>query len=670
MPKTLSEFIALLVLVVCLIPAVTLAATDPLSTIEQDYHDGRLTLDERVLLQIAAIKDPASLPDRYQPDRLATAEELLGRCATPVLLDIRSSWNQLLTSTQAAYTAAFLRATTESLYVSPSGYFKLHFDTTGVNAVPVEDLDLSGYPDFVEKCAAYLDTSLATHLALGYRLPPNDGGLGGDTLFDVYFEEMGFYGYAVPEGGGPAPWNDYYSYLVLHRDFLGFPPNSDPEGLVAGAAKATCAHEFHHCVQFAYDAGDDIWFMEMDATHAEDIVFEQVDDNYNYLPGFFTAPEKALMETGNHAYSTFLWGIYLAERFDTSLMQAIWDGARFQTAFAAMTDTIAARYGEPLDNTFTEFAIWNYLTQSRDDGAHYTEAYPYGVKIGRSHSLFPVTLQTAPFNPAGYGSCYIQFFPNGKLGTLEVTVNGDDSKQWAAYLVLSTADNVHTFEPIALSPGVFYGIDSVAHIENYYRVTLVVANTMEYSAGAFFNYSATIIPPYAVRSSVVTVDSAVYSGGHRDFEYLITNDAPVVDVLDVTAWDNSGWVAPGIQSFSLAPESDSVVTILVSPPDGTPLGSVSEMWFKVASRGNPNMVDSALVGAMTTLQRGDLDFEGDIKVSDLTYMVNFLFRAGTPPVPLVQAGDFSCDTSVNVTDLTLLVKYLFQGGSSSSCNPY
>ncbi len=671
MPKSFLTSFVLLVLIVLLSPAGISAAVDPLSSIEQDYRDGRLTLDERVLLQIAAIKNPAALPDRYRPETVAASATYFSKCATPVLLDIRSNWDLLNSSTQATYTAAFLRAVTESVYVSPSGFFKLHYDTTGANAVPIDDLDASGVPDFVERCAAYLDSSLATHQALGYRLPPGDSLLGGDTLLDVYFEELGgIYGYAQPEGPGPEPWNDSYSYLVLHRDFLDFPANYDPEGSQAGAAKATCAHEFHHCVQFAYDAGDDIWFMEMDATHIEDIVFEQVDDNYNYLPGFFTVPEKSLMETGNHAYSSFIWGIFLGERFDTSLMEAIWDGARFQTAFAAMTDTIAGRYGVSRDAAFTEFAIWNYLTQGRDDGVHYSEDYPFSVKTAKTHTLFPVTLQTAPYNPAGYGAAYVQFFPGGRLGTLEITVNGDDAREWGAYLVLSSADNVHTFEPLALSPGAYYGIDSVLHIENFYRVTLVMVNTMEYSAGAFFNYSATIIPPYAVRSSVVTVDSAVYSGGRRDFEYRITNDAPVVDVLDVTAWDNSGWVSPGTQSFSLAAESDSIVTIQVAPPNATPLGSVSEMWFKVASRGNPAMVDSQVVGARTTLQRGDLDFEGEIKISDLTYLVNFLFKSGAPPVPMADAGDFSCDAFVNVTDLTQLVKYLFQGGNSPICNPY
>ena len=204
-------------------------------------------------------------------------------------------WDQLSVETQQAFREAFTRYSTAYTYDSPGGFFKLHYDLTGTHQVPSADIDSSGVPDFVEKCAAYCDTSLDVHVALGYLLPPSDGGLGGDEKLDVYFENMGYYGYAVPEGPGPEPWNDYYSYLVLHNNFQGFPSNNDPEGDQAGAAKVTAAHEFHHCVQFAYDINEGSWFMELDATYMEDIVFDLVGDNYNYLNSFFMYPEKSLL---------------------------------------------------------------------------------------------------------------------------------------------------------------------------------------------------------------------------------------------------------------------------------------------------------------------------------------------------------------------------------------
>lgn len=61
------------------------------------------------------------------------------------------------------------------------------------------------------------------------------------------------------------------------------------------------------------------------------------------------------------------------------------------------------------------------------------------------------------------------------------------------------------------------------------------------------------------------------------------------------------------------------------------------------------------------IPRGDVDGSPGILVSDLTYLVDYLFKGGIPPVPY-EAGDVDCENGVNVADLTYLVDYLFKGG--------
>ena len=39
--------------------------------------------------------------------------------------------------------------------------------------------------------------------------------------------------------------------IVLHNNFINFPSNTDPDGVVLGAAKVTAAHEFQHAIQYA-----------------------------------------------------------------------------------------------------------------------------------------------------------------------------------------------------------------------------------------------------------------------------------------------------------------------------------------------------------------------------------------------------------------------------------
>jgi hypothetical protein len=61
---------------------------------------------------------------------------------------------------------------------------------------------------------------------------------------------------------------------------------------------------------------------------------------------------------------------------------------------------------------------------------------------------------------------------------------------------------------------------------------------------------------------------------------------------------------------------------------------------------------------------GRYDFDPDekqITVSDVVYLINYLFRHGPPPVPL-QSGDANCDGIVNVVDVVYLINYLFRNG--------
>ena len=60
---------------------------------------------------------------------------------------------------------------------------------------------------------------------------------------------------------------------------------------------------------------------------------------------------------------------------------------------------------------------------------------------------------------------------------------------------------------------------------------------------------------------------------------------------------------------------------------------------------------------------GDANGDGEINVSDVVYLINYLFIGGPPPQPL-QAGDVNCDGTINVSDVVYLINYLFIGGPS------
>lgn len=49
-------------------------------------------------------------------------------------------------------------------------------------------------------------------------------------------------------------------------------------------------------------------------------------------------------------------------------------------------------------------------------------------------------------------------------------------------------------------------------------------------------------------------------------------------------------------------------------------------------------------------------------ISDLVYLVSFMFGGGPGPVPILLSADVNCDLVVDISDLVYLVTYMFGGG--------
>lgn len=67
---------------------------------------------------------------------------------------------------------------------------------------------------------------------------------------------------------------------------------------------------------------------------------------------------------------------------------------------------------------------------------------------------------------------------------------------------------------------------------------------------------------------------------------------------------------------------------------------------------------------------GDANGDASVSVSDVVYLINFLFKAGNPPhcpAPHTSCADANGDGGVSVSDVVYLIKYLFSGGSPPQC---
>lgn len=221
---------------------------------------------------------------------------------------------------------------------SPSGKFTLYYTLSGSDAVPATDEDQNGLPDYVEVAALAADSSYQKMvLELGYTDPIPDG-----ETYRIDFENMGFYGYTYPSSD-PAGTS-----ISVHHDFVGFPRNDWPGGIVEGALLATIAHEFKHAIQYADNrwsggVGDQDW-LEMDATMMEETVYDDVNDYYNYLVSnsIFSSPAQATPV----AYSHVTWMLYFAEQYGEPFWVDVWDEItldRNLTMLDAMTNVLQRR---------------------------------------------------------------------------------------------------------------------------------------------------------------------------------------------------------------------------------------------------------------------------------------------------------------------------------------
>jgi len=245
-------------------------------------------------------------------------------------------------------------------YESPAGKFIIEYTTEGATAVPTADLNANGIPDYVERAAEYADFS---HFALVDSLGFVDPRVNGAPM-QIRFvagTSYGFYNY------GTQP-----NILFVHKDFVGFPQNRDPDGHQLGALKVTIAHELKHAIQFRTngfvgDAGSANW-AELDATMTEEVVYPMVKDYLNYLNmsnSLFRANNPAIPSQTLYDQATF--GLFYHEYFGPTFWTAVWNRIRISPRMR-MFDAIALEVqsrGEDPRREYLRNIAWHMASGNR-----------------------------------------------------------------------------------------------------------------------------------------------------------------------------------------------------------------------------------------------------------------------------------------------------------------
>ncbi|MEK6757278.1 MAG: MXAN_6640 family putative metalloprotease [Bacteroidota bacterium] len=353
------------------------------------------------------------------------------KCGTSLVALVHSRWRELPPHARLAIAQALQRPEKDKSKPSPSGRFRIHYDTTGVDApalIPGSGLAVrlpNTYEQYVDSVAAIFDYCLQYETdSLGYGAPPPDGQQGGGPEYDIYIGELGsgMFGETIWDPSidliEDGPRQRYSSHIKIDNDYLGH-RTSGMSGL-----RVTAAHELFHAIQIgSYGIWNsspnfDFYFYELSSVWMEDVLFTWINDYYFDIRTYF----RSFRDGQNRSYSfaTFVgplfygyersvWAHFLTKRFTRSVIREIWDGMRVDPFFQSSSKVIQ-RHGSTIEAEFALFSSWNFFTADRadtvrfyDEGRYYPRFLPNattsfnGLAATIATSGFPLSTQLYQF---------------------------------------------------------------------------------------------------------------------------------------------------------------------------------------------------------------------------------------------------------------------------------
>ncbi len=370
-----------------------------------------------------AIRGSESLPQEYR-----LHEPFFSRAGTTLKARVKSLWPSLSANQQELLRPLLQRPSRERLpdtLISANGRFKIHYTTTDNDAATLS---------FIQETAATFDYVYEFEVGeLGYRAPLNDGGIDGPEI-DIYV-------YNYPGYGETEPANP--SWIEMDNNF-----SSTPTKGIKGMS-VTAAHEFFHMIQLAYHSLettsiDPVFLFECSATWMEDVVFDDINDYYNYLPSFFRNADLPFhLVNGNREYGLSIFCHMLEQKYGQGIIRRVWEEFANNEPIDAFDQAlIPVRSNFPTE--LAEFAVWNCFTNAQADTVRfYREGRNY-PSISANSSYEFSNSQTFSSSNSQLASRYIMLKPHVS-GDYVITPTFPDPSHWRYSLIYRPLDGQATY---------------------------------------------------------------------------------------------------------------------------------------------------------------------------------------------------------------------------------
>ena len=299
-----------------------------------------------------------------------------GKCGLWQSFEIQRSWNDFTESQKQRIRNVFSTTGMEKERVI--GHFRIYYDTSPDSIdtpalIDANDQRIPGTAEqFIDSVGRFFNEAWDFEInRLGYPAPP----LRADALYPVIVRELGTGTYgrtlwfdSTLVDAGPPP--RYRTFIEIDNDFLiNYAPSRGIPGL-----KVTAAHEFHHAIQIGTYGywSNDLYFYEITSTWMEDVVYNDVNDYYQYLfseGSQFVHPEFGFTQTDLQIqYSRAIWGKFIEKRFGRDAMRHTWEYLHQVPTVPGLDPSIWAidralsDLGTSFRQEFLQWAYWNFNT--------------------------------------------------------------------------------------------------------------------------------------------------------------------------------------------------------------------------------------------------------------------------------------------------------------------
>ena len=431
-----------------------LFAQDVYTKLKLRYQTGEI--DQKVYSSKVKSLYSALQSGQYSPE----AGESNIKCLFPIQVEAIKHSSSL---EKSAKTFAKGRPLSQASYKTEEGHFKIHYDTTGVNAVDTTNLLGNAVPDWIFYTGRAYERGWSMFVdSLGYQIPPVDT-IDGDQI-DVFIRELSptlAYGttYAVDDTGF-AQNAPSITFIEMDDDFsesIYFSNGLD-------GMRVTAVHELFHVFQLGYTfRPNDVWFFELTATWIEDLGYDSINDYLQYIEFYYSDTDKGLHYT--NGFNVAIFGKFIQENYDAHVIRGAWEKMLTNKAEIALDLALKenAAY-EPeggLKAAWGKFAIWNWFTGSRkvpgaffEEGELYPELEPY------SDTTFSGSVLNIPFFGLEELSFRInRFIPIDDARIKAAFTAAGNPNVWSTTLTAGPPDI--TF----LNPGSAVNVNEVSNIE-------------------------------------------------------------------------------------------------------------------------------------------------------------------------------------------------------------